>query len=709
MEPAMTINLDDFIDDYLSELTENIALIERGVVILKKNPSNDEQLNIVIRALHTIKGASRMLGFANIEKIAHGMEEMYKGIRDKRYAITDQFAQLTFRASDFLRAGVSCIRSTKKDGLLIESLLETFDKVCANESYTLPALLIGIDNKEEYNTIRIRTDKVNSLVKSVNSLIIRQFQLKKEQKSILELEETITRLCALTKDNQNPSFKTGLDASLKTVRNLKNDFVEKIELIEHNTKELRDEIFSLRMLPFSLILDSIRKMVEESLMKLGKEADLQVSGGDVMLDKYILENINDPLIHLIRNAIDHGIELPDIREMKGKARSGTITIHCYVETGNIILKIKDDGKGLDYDLIRQQALIFAPEQEAEILEMSRERLNAFLFMPGFSTKREVTALSGRGVGLDIVVHNIEKIKGRIAIRSEQDVSTEFILTLPLSLATIEGFFVSAAGETFLIPSYFTKGLVIAKQEDIFEQSDKQVIRLQDTVLPLYMLSSIVKQRKSGYSGKFYVLVVEARGETIAIAVDSVIQYASLIYNPLPANLSQLKAIQGIVFNESLDIVNILYIPEIINSLKHAENKAQKYQVENGQTNVRQILVVDDSYITREIERAILETEHFRVVTAIDGIDGLEKLEQSFFDLVITDINMPRMDGLQMLAYIKQKAEYQHIPVVVISSEQDPAMKQKFINAGAANFIVKSEFDRNNLITIVNGLIGKQIT
>jgi two-component system chemotaxis sensor kinase CheA len=386
---------------------------------------------------------------------------------------------------------------------------------------------------------------------------------------------------------------------------------------------------------------------------------------------------------------------------------GHLELSCAAESGHIVIRIKEDGKGLDYARVRSRAKELFPAQAGDIDTMEESALNSYLFMSGFSTKDAISDLSGRGVGLDIVRHNIEKIKGKITLTSVKGQGTEFVLALPLSLATVDGFFVGSSGEKFLVPANFVKEVIIVKAGDVMDLLNRRAFVLRNIVVPMYPLSVLLgKDEDDPFDRqKFYIVVVEAFGEIMGIMVDSIIQYTTLIYKPVPANLAGIKAIQGIVFDENFDIINILYVPELMNQCKRIRSIDTRRRYSSARRETKRILVVDDSHTTREIEKSILELEQYQVSTAVDGIDGLEKLREQHYHLIVTDINMPRMDGLTFVGNLRNIAAYQDIPVIVVSSDEDPVLRRKFMDSGASSFIVKSEFERGNLVETVKSLIG----
>lgn len=732
----MPISKEKFIENFLDELQEQLAVIDAGILTLKKNPEDVEELTRFLRALHTIKGSARMLKFHTIEKIVHGLENVFKGVKEQQYPISRPLIQLVFITSDYVRAGARKIKTIQQDDLPVEPLLAVFESICADQPYTLEGLKLPEDDLNpvspaglssdvakpgkkgsgvEQDTVRIKLSKTEKMTKLLNNLIIKQFQLRRENDMLNALEQQFRELLSIEviaesydrkKVTKHPEYVQKENDVLKNLQQLRKDFALDLAQLEVNTFELQEEIQSLRMLPLQLIMGSLPKMIEETAIALGKEIEFTMSGTEVMIDKVILEKVQDPIIHLVRNAIDHGIETPEEREKKGKPRVGQISIAAYLEGGNILVRIKDDGKGLDFERIREKAIHANPAQEEELRAMDNDSLLSFIFLSGFSTKEKVQELSGRGVGLDIVRHNIEAVKGKIGVQSQRDQGAEFTLTLPLSLATLAGFFVLAANEKFLIPSTFVKEVLIITKAEQLTIAQGRAIKFRNKIIPLYELAVLLgAPSRASAAEKIFVLVVESLGTMIGLVVEAVIQYASLIYKPLPPSLNNLKAIQGIVFDESYNITNILFIPEIIPWFKKIRPLGDEPPTTESVQPRERILVVDDSYSTREIERSILELENYQVTTASDGIEGLERAKEHQFDLIITDVNMPRMDGVKFVEQLRQQAAYKETPVVVVSTVEDPEIRQQFAAQGVASHIVKADFERGNLAMEVKRLLA----
>ncbi len=732
----MALDRNAFVENYLDELKENIQAAEKSILILKKDPENPEELSTLLRILHTIKGSSRMLKYNTVEAAAHGIENVFKGVKEGRFQVDNAIVQLVFLTMDYLNTAAKKIRESGSDDIEVSKLVLVLEKAYAAEHYeldkareelagqTVPeeteaaedigegasgegpspvpaAPEAGAVKKEnvQLDTVRIKIEKVDELARNMNGLIMRQFQLKRENETLFELENSIRELHA------GADVRQELSGILESVQNLRKRYHDEMLQLEHLSFTVQEKIMGLRMLPLELILGYLGKMVEEMAINLNKEIDLIITGSQVLVDKYILESIYDPIIHLVRNSVDHGLEGPGEREKLGKPRTGVLRVLCSAEGGNAVIKIIDDGRGIDYEKVRKKAMKKNPHQADEIAKMDEASLNPFLFSSGFSTNDKVSILSGRGVGLDIVKYNIESLKGKITLTSTAGEGTEFLLSLPLSLATTEGFFISAGGEKFFVPSNYINEIVIRQQSDIVKNLQKEFIKLRTEIIPLHYLVSILEPEKMHRSEKLFILIVETLGEKYGIIVDAIIQYSSLIYKPLPKNLDGMGFLQGIVFDESFHIINILHIPELIKKFKSVKNIALKQRYSFDLHKNKRILIVDDSYSTREIEKSILETEDYTVVTAVDGVDALEKLQEGNYHCVVTDIHMPKMDGITLLENMRRMDKYKEMPVIVVSSEKDDELQRKCRKAGSSAYLQKADFERGNLLHEIQKCIG----
>jgi two-component system chemotaxis sensor kinase CheA len=695
----MAFSKADFVKGYVSEVREYIGNINSQIVSLKKNPKDKSIIEEILRLFHTIKGSSRMLDFSNVEKLTHSIEDVFKGLYDEKYEFTTNINKLVFKITEFLESCLNVIEKTLADDVDPSPYIETCRR--ASQGYFFDPDVLGKsgesetkfdgakktlfgeqeggdDSFEKITSVKVDIKKINEIIQSYDNLIVRQFRLKHQ----IELFEK--RLAEEKKSGQ----KKELPRVLK----------EELVGVEETVFETQRQIFQLRMLPLDIVLSPLKIEIEKESIRLGKEIDVDIPETAFMVDKVILEQLRIILIHLVRNCIDHGIEPAEKRMTLGKNPKGTISVHATQFFNRIIISVKDDGQGIDYERVRTKAIQLFQNRRVELETLSERDLRQFIFMAGFSTNSSSNEVSGRGMGLDIVRTCMEKIKGKIQLNSKKDEGTTFELTIPLSLATQRGLLVITGNEKVMIPSHYIQEVVTSSEENIISMQNKLYINIRNSLLPLYQLSSILETER--VEKNFSVVVLEYLENRIAIVVDAIQQNENVIVNQLPGILQKMNSLQGVVYDENYSIVPILTVPWIIQRMKDlVVYDVKKFQLKNKKV-ARRILVVDDSLTTRQIEQAIFEADGYLVETAADGVEALEKLEKNKIDVVVTDINMPRMDGRTLLSNMRHSEQYAKIPVVVLSGAYDEFEKSKFMEAGAQSFIIKSDFERGNLLDIV---------
>ena len=435
----------DITESYVSEVKELLESARKDILTLKSSQNDPVTLTRLLRSLHTIKGNSRMLGFSTIEKLAHSVEDIYKSVKDGQIKNSDRLVKLVFAVADKIESCVLSVTKKGTDEQNIELYQQYCDKIAAGELIDIDAFISEIkrekgenqeeDEDEEFSenvsdiqSIRIKLSRVNDIISAFDTMITREFHLKHQLDELHKFEEKI---------------------GSHELSKIRKQFESDIYALETSIFSVQEQAFDLRMLPISIVLRPLENTIAMEAMNLQKKVKCDIPQTDIAIDKVILEELGDILMHLIRNALDHGIESPKERKASGKSEEGTISITCVREAKYIELRITDDGRGLDYDKIRDKALKLYPERTDEIKTMNDRELSQFLFQSGFSTKEEVTELSGRGVGLDVVWSNVEKIKGRIKIESTRGKGTSFILHFPLSLSTLQGLFVSSNKDKYL--------------------------------------------------------------------------------------------------------------------------------------------------------------------------------------------------------------------------------------------------------------------
>lgn len=682
----------NFIKDYIVESREYLNSLDEFCLNAEKSEGDEEFLKELLRILHSLKGTSRMMGFSNIEQIIHETETVFKNIQNNHFCIKRDETNLLISVISVIRKAVDTIEQNQTDQIAnFDFILENVKKAANGDEYTTNFFQKeNQDSVSEENltfhdsdTIKINISQINSILQSFDKLIMRQIKLKKEIEQLKENSEI-----------SNLNFR---------------EVSENIEVLEKQTFDIQEKIISLRMLPFDMILMPLKHSIAEESLKLNKNVEFEIPHSEITIDKTILEKLPKILIHLVRNAIDHGIETPQERKKAKKPKNGKVSVSVTQNSNRIFVTVSDDGRGIDFSKIQKKAISKYPERTNEISKMQENDLLQFLFESGFSTKDTISELSGRGVGLDVVRTETERLKGKISVSTEHGKGTSFELSLPSSLATQDGLFIRQGKNIFLILSHYIKEIITVPKASFLQMQKGLVLNLHKELIPVYDFDEIIGKLSgtpSKSKSEVPVIVIEYLNKKIAVMTDEILYYKTVVIKPLPHLMKKVQGLQGVVFDENYKIIPVLNIPNCIRRFKSVSIYSEKnFQVQKA-PKIYSALVVDDSHTTRNIEKIILESENYAVDTACDGIEALEKLKTRHFDLVITDIKMPRMDGFVLLHNMRHSEEFKNIPVIVISSVFENDTAEKVRKMGAQGYIVKSDFERENLIQkareILNG-------
>lgn len=473
--------------------------------------------------------------------------------------------------------------------------------------------------------------------------------------------------------------------------------------------DLEKEIKRVRMLPLSTITGTFGRMVRDLAQAAGKEASLQLEGTDTELDKQVLEQIKDPLVHLLRNAVDHGIEPPAKRQKQGKPRAGKIVLTAEQLGKNILIRIADDGVGLDMEAIRAA---LARRGVADTETLSKADLKEAIFRAGVSTNALITDISGRGVGLDVVRRNVEALHGTVDVDSTPGVGTTFILSLPLRLATSRGLFVHAAGETFAIPLNNIQKIERYTPDQIISLEGRSAVRYNGEPLALVWLSDVLDlpaPENMRSTPDVLAVIVAAAERRMAFVVDELLGEQEMVIKPLGKQLVRVGGIAGATVMGDRKAVLVLHAADLIKlatrSSRRSVLEALNQATAPEQQVRRQILVVDDSITTRTLEKNILEAAGYLVRLATDGREALNEIAaRGVPDLVVTDIAMPYMNGFELTTQIRADEQIKHLPVILVTSLDSPEDKARGVDVGADAYIVKSSFDQDNLLDTIAQLI-----
>lgn len=472
------------------------------------------------------------------------------------------------------------------------------------------------------------------------------------------------------------------------------------------TDQIQNDISAMRLLPFEAITGGFYRMVRDLARDMGKQVQLDVMGGAVEIDKTVLEALKDPLMHLLRNAIDHGIESPQERQRAGKSPVGRIEMSVEQRGSEIILTVSDDGHGIDLQRVRKSVVRNRILSEVEAASLSDDELRGYIFHPGLSTSDQVTAVSGRGLGMDIVRDRVESLRGRVSIQSAPGQGTSTILNVPVSLTRIRCVLLKVGEQEFSVPSAMVTRMGTWPRRDVFTAEGREMILLNDRPTLLASLSAVLDVPAAVEDDEIKVIALQASNRIVAFEVDDLHSEQELVLKPLGPELIRAPFVAGAALMGDGRVIIMLDSNDLVRratGVALPRRRATMTMPVVAQRRMR-VLVVDDSITTRTLEKNILETAGFEVHVAINGVEAWEVLAETDFDVVISDVEMPAMNGLELTARIKASSQYRHIPVILLTSLGKPEQREAGLRAGADGYLVKSRFDQGELLQTIHSVV-----
>ncbi|MEA5622874.1 hybrid sensor histidine kinase/response regulator [Nostoc sp. UHCC 0251] len=492
------------------------------------------------------------------------------------------------------------------------------------------------------------------------------------------------------------------------VKTLQSSLSEDTTRLEQLSSDLEEGIRTLRLLPFATIFNLFPRMVRDLAQQQGKLVELITEGKDTLADKRLLEEMKDPLMHILRNAIDHGIEPPQERERLGKPTTATIRLRAYQTPTNIVLEISDDGRGLDLDKIKQIAVKRGICREEESAAMTPSQIQALIFAPGFSTAPLVTEVSGRGVGLDVVQTNVEKLKGTIEVESFPGRGCTLRVNLSITLATAHVLIVQVNQMPYAIPVEFVRTACLIKSEEIFPLEGRDTIIRDSQPISIVQLADLLElpPMPSGLTQETALscIILQVGQAQLGVVVDALVDEQDVLIKPQSQLLKRVRNVSGATILGTGDVCMVLNPQDLVKSARSRSQSISSTQTRQLAPTKQTVLLVEDSIATRTQEKRILETAGYQVITAVDGLDGLNKLRTHTVDAVVSDVQMPNLDGLGLTAKIRQYQEYSELPIILVTSLASDEDKRRGAEAGANAYIIKGSFNQEALLSTLKRLV-----
>ncbi|SFJ33672.1 hybrid sensor histidine kinase/response regulator [Planctomicrobium piriforme] len=687
--------IDSILTLFREESREHLQALERGFLELEsltETTARREMIDRLFRHAHNLKGDSRAVGVQSLQRVSQSLEEVLSQFRQDPHSVSRTEIDEALKRLDAVRDAF--VRWEAEQPVEAPDVGERSPDV-ENVTQAIAEPHVAISSGgEELASLRISSERLDNMLNAVGDARIAQRGAVGTGQQLKELRERLEELQPLAAGQ----VLSELDALSEQMRRIETDFRQRQLREQISLESLDREIRDARLVPLSTLAESLRRSVRDLSQTLGKPIRYEIDVGDVQLDKVVIEALRSPLQHLIRNAADHGLETPVERQRHNKPEEGTIRLQARRRGEVVEISLTDDGQGISYDAIRQRLISRFGQNQGEVSALTPEQLTAWLFHPGFSTA-EVGQISGRGVGLDVVRDTLQRLHGDVRIAPQVGVGTTFILDVPVSISTIRTLSVWAGGQCYGIPTSSVLKTGRQRPSQLTRVQGVPMIAYEGEMIRWIALSELVQSvTGTGLSSDAPVLYLVIAGDErqLAVCVDDIEEERENLLKPLGFPLEHHRGVLGGTIRPDGSVQLVLDLPEIAVSRRHAPATSP-----TDSSPPARILVVDDSPTTRAILRNLLVSAGFQVRTAVDGVDALDKLRLYPCDLLISDFEMPRLNGVDLTRQVKANWK---LPVILVTGREQPEHRRQGLEAGADAYVVKSTFQQENLLEVIRQFV-----
>ena len=750
------------------EAEAQTQVLSAGLLALERNPRQADQLEACMRAAHSLKGAARIVGVDAGVSVAHVMEDCLVGAQEGRLFLRPEHIDALLQGTDLL------MRIATPGDVSVEAAVQAFlvqmavllDPATATAPVSSdasapvvsipaplpvvppsppepvsealialeePVIAVPVSTRRSKRSsegtervLRVTAERLNSLLDLSSKSLVETQRLKPYLATLQRLKrmqsQSIRALDGLKHQleasGQSPEVQEALTLAQRLLGETQQILLQQATDLDEfgwqasqRAQLLYDTALACRMRPFADVLTGQSRMVRDLGRSLNKQVRLEIEGEKTQVDRDVLERLEAPLTHLLRNAVDHGIETPEQRLLAGKPLEGRIRLRASHQAGLLVLELRDDGAGVDLEHLRH-AIVERQLSPAEtVAQMSESELLTFLFLPGFSLRDTVTEVSGRGVGLDAVQHMVRQLRGSIELTQVSGQGSCFHLEVPLTLSVVRSLVVEVGGEAYAFPLAHIERTLELPAEAVVQIDGRQHFWHEGRHIGLVAASQLLNRPASASDGQGIKVVVIRERETLyGVAVERLIGERVLVVMPLDARLGKIQDISAGALLDDGSVVLIIDVEDLLRSVEKLLSTGSLERIERGRGVVsnsvrKRILVVDDSLTVRELQRKLLSNRGYDVAVAVDGMDGWNALRSEDFDLLITDIDMPRMDGIELVTLLRRDNRLQSLPVMVVSYKDREEDRRRGLDAGADYYLAKASFHDDALIDAVVELIG----
>ena len=748
------------------EAEAQTQVLSAGLLALERDPTQADNLESCMRAAHSLKGAARIVGVDAGVSVAHVMEDCLAGAQEGRLYLRPEHIDALLQGTDLLMRIATpnnaptpveidafvALMAHLLDPLALAAPISTPIAPFMAEAEPVvsvvelpvaqvqpiaavleaPAAPTTSPRKTKRTTengervLRVTAERLNSLLDLSSKSLVETLRLKPHLATMQRLKRMQNNgLRALENLNVHLKDQTlsleaqeALDDARRLLAESQQLLVEKnAELDEfawqasQRAQVLYDTALACRMRPFADVLSGQARMVRDLGRDLGKQVRLEIEGEKTQVDRDVLEKLEAPLTHLLRNAVDHGIESPEQRLLAGKPEEGLIRLRASHQAGLLVLELSDDGNGVDLEKVRRSIIERQLSPADTAAQLSEEELLTFLFLPGFSLRDKVTEVSGRGVGLDAVQHMVRQLRGAVVLEQTAGEGSRFHLEVPLTLSVVRSLVVEVGEEAYAFPLAHIERMCDLEPADIVQVEGRQHFWYEGRHVGLVAASQLLQRPASANSQQtLKVVVIRERDAIYGVAVERFIGERTLVVLPLDERLGKVQDISAGALLDDGSVVLIVDVEDMLRSVDKLLNTGRleriaRHSNQAAEVARKRILVVDDSLTVRELQRKLLLNRGYDVAVAVDGMDGWNALRSEDFDLLITDIDMPRMDGIELVSLLRRDNRLQSLPVMVVSYKDREEDRRRGLDAGADYYLAKASFHDDALLDAVVELIG----
>jgi two-component system, chemotaxis family, sensor histidine kinase and response regulator WspE len=709
-------------------------VLTAGLLALERTPTSADKLEECMRAAHSLKGAARIVGEQAGVRLAHAMEDCFVAAQQGDIVLRHHQIDRLLRGVDLLsRVGMAPEVSDEVTSFLVDlkQAIDTPDAPLPEvaESVSLaPEAPVAGETVER--VLRVTAENLNRLLGLTGESLVESRWLKPFADSLLRLKRLqhvasaalIAARESLVGHELSQATDESLAASQKSLLNCEHLLSERLSQLEvfdgrstNLANRLYDEALACSMRPFADAVPRFPRMIRDLGRTLGKPTRLEIIGEATQVDRDVLEKLDAPLGHLLRNAVDHGIESPAKRLAAGKAAEGTIRLEARHTAGMLQILVSDDGAGIDLGVLRESIVERKLATADFARTLSEPELLEFLFLPGFTLKNTVTEISGRGVGLDAVLDMVKQLRGTVRVTSQVGGGSRFVLQLPLTLSVVRTLLAEVGGEFYAFPLAYIARTFSLPRGQIEMLEGRQLFDFEGRAVGLVDASQVLGGTPSPASSECAsIVVIGESANSYGLMVDRFLGERELVVRPLDARLGKVKDIAAAALMEDGSPVLIVDVEDLHRSVEKListgglSKPACAADTRTGKARKR-VLIVDDSLTVRELERKLLDSRGYEIEVAVNGMEGWNAVRTGNFDLVVTDIDMPRMDGIELVSLIRKDPNLKSLPVMIVSYKDREEDRRRGLEAGADYYLTKGSFHDETLVRAVIDLIGEAVS